>query len=142
MLENGVAWFGGRTCLRGRALLHLIRVVGRAPLQWQVGKIAPTPKHNGKEGCLAFRPICVLDPIGMPHTSALWKKAVYVPHAFSMGFAECRRKEEGTFMVRVVMWRLSRQRRQWAAIFFDVANAFPSVEWQAVDQQINDKALC
>eukprot|EP00972_Heterocapsa_arctica_P075100 11081274-Heterocapsa_arctica.AAC.1 len=51
----------------------------------------------------------------------------------SMGFIPGRRREEAHLILRATLWYLTKLRLGWIACFWDVANAFPSLERPLLD---------
>eukprot|EP00972_Heterocapsa_arctica_P047366 6986945-Heterocapsa_arctica.AAC.1 len=50
-----------------------------------------------------------------------------------MGFIPGRRREEAHLILRAALWHLTQLRQEWIACFWDVANAFPSLERPLLD---------
>eukprot|EP00972_Heterocapsa_arctica_P043547 6429668-Heterocapsa_arctica.AAC.1 len=51
-----------------------------------------------------------------------------------MGFVPGRRREEAHIIFRAILWHLAQLRQEWIACFWDVTNAFPSLDRSLLDE--------
>ncbi|CAE8634422.1 unnamed protein product [Polarella glacialis] len=119
-----------------QSLCHHIRATASTPRVWHHSMTAPIPKYNGKAGPASMRLINELDPIGRAWHAALWMNATprrfYFAHA-----AKDHRREQAILQQRLLGWRLAAAGLNFVMTKFDIANAFPSPTFQALDEMVN-----
>jgi len=106
------------------------------PWIWAVSSTVQIPKSNSLPGCRGLRLIHLLDPIGKTWSRYLWD---LTPHALgnsAIGFAKQRRREQAVLQLRCMLWELSRVGQPFVVSFYDVANAFPSVDHCALNKML------
>ena len=110
---------------------------GKVPNSWQDSEAVQIGKSNGRRGCQAIRLINVLCPVGKAFYRGIWSGATKEGRYFSHGFRKGRRREAAILITHATTWKLRRVKRPHAVVYRDVANAFPSIGWEALDRMID-----
>ena len=76
-----------------KQLLHHLRQLVCAPVQWSCSWAFPLAKNSGKTGCRAWRLIRILDPLGKHYFSQLWHAVLLQWDDHSYGFVPKRRRD-------------------------------------------------
>ncbi|CAE8722639.1 unnamed protein product, partial [Polarella glacialis] len=116
-----------------RRFLAQVRQFQAAPQLWHHSLAIKLPKHNKKQGIKSIRLVHALDPFGKAYFRALWDLGSHTTWPFAMGLARHRRREQAIMQQRILAWRLQQAKQSHALLLFDVANAFPSPNFEALD---------
>ncbi|CAE8633099.1 unnamed protein product [Polarella glacialis] len=118
-----------------RRLCSLIRKTTAPPLEWCLSKGCAIPKYNNKTSTRAFRLLHLLDPLSKTWIAGIWGKHCFNLQHTSFGFIKGRRREEVGMLLRALQYRLGKNKCSLLLCSFDVANAFPSIDWNALDSK-------
>eukprot|EP00972_Heterocapsa_arctica_P078620 11594624-Heterocapsa_arctica.AAC.1 len=99
-------------------LCALIRRLQPVPVQWSEGQAATLPKNHGKP--LSIRLVHMFDDVGKASHSHLWHQGEHRYDSHSFGLVPGRRRISSI------------------SIFYDVANAFPSLARDSLDTVVNN----
>ena len=104
--------------------------------KWQKSEAVQIGKNNGKNKCKAIRLINKLDAAGKMWFKTIWKTARPAATDFSYGFLKYRRREQAILVQNIMTWRLRSSKYSHITSFHDVANAFPSISTQTLDEMV------
>jgi hypothetical protein len=115
-------------------LCILIRQLSRSPALWHVSLGAPV------SGCLGLRLIHILDAFGKAFFAGIWTQIAPGIDSHCFGFVKHRRREEAILVIKLACWRLVALGHSWLAAFYDMTNAFPSIDQDLVAQTLISSA--
>lgn len=87
----------------------------------------------------ARRIINVLCPAGKAFTRILWEKDHTVKRDYAYGFTKGRRREQAILIANCTKWRIEDLRLNYNQSLHDVANAFPSLKQEKLNQMIDER---
>lgn len=110
------------------------------PLEWNNAEAAQLGKSNGKRGCKAIRLINLLAPEGKAFFSLVWRVSPERRSTLSYGFLKRKRREQAILIQNTIGWKLRKLGMGHYVGLHDVANAFPSMGHQTLDQTMDQHA--
>jgi len=111
--------------------LWRIRSSRRTPLHWHRSQGAALRKSD-QEGPRGKRVVHVLRPFGKLFFAANCQRRSSRRPAAVHGFCKGRRRETPMLLVNLLSWKVKRLGWSLAHFFFDITNAFGSMEWGAM----------
>ena len=119
------------------AILNGMYECNVVPLDWNTATGTQLGKANGKRGCKGIRIINLLSPEGKAFFSMVWKLSPERQCEFSYGFRAHRRREQAILVQNTVGWKLRKLGWSHYLGLHDVANAFPSMGHDALDNAMD-----
>merc|ERR1712217_37077 len=110
------------------------------PLEWNNVEAAQLGKANGKRGCKAIRLINLLAPEGKAFFALVWRVSLESSNDFSYGFRKGKRREQAILIQNATGWKLRCLGMGHFVGLHDVANAFPSMDHQTLDDTMDKHA--
>lgn len=110
--------------------------VGHPPQDWTNAAGVGVPKNNGKEKCAAERPINSCGPAGNVTSRVAERQTPRHYQNNQYGGVPRRSVRDSPLVVGVVAWRVIHAGRSFMLSCYDVATAFPSMEWNPLFESV------
>ena len=118
-------------------LMVSIRLYGCTPSIWHLSRTQKIDKRNSKSGCAALRLINSLDVFGKLYYKWLWSHVqTNIQRPYASGYIQGKSRLSAIVQQNALADKLRRAGRSFCRSFHDVANAFPSLSQESINQAL------